>query len=94
MGWDSSPRASQTDTYVNGGYPHLPVIQGNTPAAFRKALQSAKSFLDATAKDGYKVIAINSWNEWTEGSYLEPDTVNKLGYPAETAKVFPKVRPS
>jgi hypothetical protein len=94
MSLDSSPRTSQDDTYVSGGYPYLPVIQGNTPAAFGKALQSAKSFLDATAKAANKVITINSWNEWTEGSHLEPDTANKLGYLAETARVFPKVCPS
>jgi Glycosyltransferase WbsX len=94
MGWDSSPRASQTDSYVDGGYPYMPVIQGNTPAAFGKALRSAKTFLDAEAEGGEKVLTINSWNEWTEGSYLEPDTVNKLEYLAEIAKVFPKVRGS
>jgi hypothetical protein len=92
VGWDSSPRAAQTDTYVNGGYPFLPVIQDNTPAAFGKALRSAKAFLDAEGGGGEKVLTVNSWNEWTEGSYLEPDTVNKLGYLTEIAKVFPKTR--
>jgi hypothetical protein len=27
-----------------------------------------------------KIITINAWNEWSEGSYLEPDTLWKYGY--------------
>ena len=27
-----------------------------------------------------RILNINCWNEWTEGSYLEPDTVNGYGY--------------
>ena len=33
---------------------------------------------------------INSWNEWTEGSYLEPDTVHGMGYLEAVKRVFIK----
>jgi hypothetical protein len=29
---------------------------------------------------GPRILNINCWNEWTEGSYLEPDTVNGMKY--------------
>ena len=34
------------------------------------------------------LITINSWNEWTETSYLEPDTLNGYGYLEAVKKVF------
>jgi hypothetical protein len=91
MGWDSSPRACQSDMYIEKQYPFLPVVQGNTADAFGKALRSAKKFLDDSPDLQNKILTINSWNEWTEGSYLEPDTVNKFDYLNEIGKAFPKV---
>ena len=35
-----------------------------------------------------KLITVNSWNEWTEGSYLEPDTKWGFGYLEAVKKVF------
>ncbi len=87
MGWDSSPRTCQSDAFINAGYPFMPTLGGNTPAAFRQALQRAKAFLDERPA-GPNVLTLNAWNEWTEGSYLEPDTVNGLGYLAAIRDTF------
>jgi hypothetical protein len=42
----------------------------------------------------HKILTINSWNEWTEGSYLEPDTRNKYEYLNQISKVFGKPQKS
>jgi hypothetical protein len=87
MGWDSSPRTVQSDVYVNRGYPAGPVLVDNSPAEFEKALRSAKQFLaDRPAK--HNILTINSWNEWTEGSYIEPDVEHKYAYLEAIRKVF------
>jgi len=88
MGWDSSPRACQSDIYIEKDYPFLPVVQGNTPENFGKALRSAKDFLDRSHDLKQKILTINSWNEWTEGSYLEPDTLNRYAYLDQIRSVF------
>jgi hypothetical protein len=87
MGWDSSPRAEQSDVYDSVGYPFTPVLRGNTPAAFRAALVRARAFLDE-GRTRDKILTINAWNEWTEGSYLEPDTIHGLGYLQAIREVF------
>jgi hypothetical protein len=87
MGWDPSPRTVQSDVYANAGYPFTPILTHNTPANFRAALHLAKQHLDQRA-DAPKILTLNAWNEWTEGSYLEPDTVNGMGYLEAIRDVF------
>jgi hypothetical protein len=87
MGWDASPRTIQSDTYVNRGYPAGPVLVGNTPAEFEIALRAAKKFL-ADRPDKHNILTLNSWNEWTEGSYIEPDTVHGYAYLEAIDRVF------
>lgn len=87
MGWDASPRTIQSDAYDNLGYPFMPTLDGNTPEKFGKALLTAKEFLDK-GQTNPKILTINAWNEWTEGSYLEPDTVYGLRYLEAIKKVF------
>lgn len=89
MGWDPSPRTNQDSAFKNSGYPHTPIIVGNTPEAFKKALMQARQFMDLHLKKN-KILIINAWNEWTEGSYLEPDTVHKMGYLNAIKEVFGK----
>jgi hypothetical protein len=87
VGWDSSPRACQSDIYTKSAYPFLPVVQGNSPHRFREALESAKRFLDSSPSNT-KLLTLNSWNEWTEGSYLEPDTEHHFMYLDQIRAVF------
>ncbi len=87
MGWDSSPRTIQSDVFENVGYPYTPVLDGNTPEAFREALQKFKDLVDRTHGQP-KILSVNAWNEWTEGSYLEPDTVYGMGYLEAIRDVF------
>jgi len=87
MGWDSSPRCDSSSEWGNYGYPFMNIIGNNTPENFRKALQVTKGkMLDDPS--GPRVLTINCWNEWTEGSYLEPDTKNKFGYLEAVKSVF------
>jgi hypothetical protein len=86
MGWDSSPRTIQTEKFANQGYPYTSTLSGNTPEAFRKALVQARRFMDRSSAP--KILTINAWNEWTEGSYLEPDTVTGMGYLEAIREVF------
>lgn len=85
MGWDSTPRTIQSDVYDHLGYPFLPILQNNYPSEFKKALEQVKQFLDKTKSS---IFTINAWNEWTEGSYLEPDTINGFGYLEAIKDVF------
>jgi hypothetical protein len=87
MGWDPSPRAYQGDKYGNYGYPFTNTISGNTPEKFREALALTKQRLLANS-NGPRIMNINSWNEWTEGSYIEPDQRNGMAYLDAVRDVF------
>jgi hypothetical protein len=89
MGWDASPRCMQSDKFEMRQYPWTPVLTGNTPAVFEKALRDAKQFLDRY-NPKQKILVINSWNEWTEGSYLLPEKRTGTGYLDAIKTVFGK----
>lgn len=91
VGWDSTPRACQTDNYRLGEYPFTSVIVNNTPEAFRAALESARAFTVTNLPRDKRIITVNSWNEWTEGSYLEPDVANGTAYLDAVRDVFKRI---
>jgi hypothetical protein len=47
----------------------------------------AKSFVERGGNQP-QIITINAWNEWTEGSYLEPDSVHGMDYLNAIRNVF------
>ncbi len=78
VGWDNNPR------YVRlGGW----VTKNNTPENFEKALRIAKEYADRHPEQP-PLITVNSWNEWTETSYLEPDDLYGYGYLEAVKRVF------
>ena len=87
MGWDSSPRCDLKSEWANVGYPFMNTIGNNTPENFKTALQMTKEKL-LSNPNGPRILTINCWNEWTEGSYLEPDTIHGMKYLEAIKEVF------
>jgi hypothetical protein len=78
VGWDNNPRFKE---FRPG------VVKNNTPQEFRKALEKARDYVDAHPEQP-PLISINSWNEWTETSYLQPDDLFGYGYLEAVKEVF------
>jgi hypothetical protein len=76
VGWDNSPRTAKSA-----------VVKNNTPENFAKALRYAKEYVD-NHPEQVPLITINSWNEWTETSYLQPCNVFGYGYLEAIKEVF------
>lgn len=87
MGWDASPRCMQSDKFELRNYPWTPVFVGNSPASFKQQLTEAKNFLDKY-NPKHKILVLNSWNEWTEGSYLLPEKKYGDAYLKAIKEVF------
>lgn len=72
IGWDNTPR------YPDKGKESVIHIN-NSPESFAAYLIKAKDYADNHPEQP-KLIIINAWNEWIEGSYLEPDMRWGYGY--------------
>lgn len=80
IGWDDTPR------YPTKGRKDV-VHYNNSPESFGAFLQIAKEYLKKHPEQP-KLIVINSWNEWVEGSYLEPDMRWGFSYLEAVKKVM------
>jgi len=80
MGWDNTPR------YPEFGQDRV-VHMGNTPESFAMYLQEAREYLNERP-DQPPLIILNAWNEYVEGSYLEPDMKWGYGYLEAVKKVM------
>ncbi len=84
-GWDSRP--------WHGG--NAVVRYGRNPENFRRHLQDAKAFLDKYVPQGkaLPIALIEAWNEWGEGSYIEPHAEFGFGYLDAIRAVFTDAPP-
>ncbi len=80
VGWDSSPRFNELR-------PGSGIVKDAKPIEIAKALTAAKAYVDARPAN-VPLITINSWNEWTETSYLQPDDLYGYGYLDAVKRVF------
>ncbi|MCQ2143458.1 MAG: glycoside hydrolase family 99-like domain-containing protein [Bacteroidales bacterium] len=82
--WDPNPRYP-----LESGVQDC--VSGSTPEKFEVFLRKAKDYVDAHP-DQAPLITVNAWNEWAEGSYLEPDGDFGTGFLEAVRRVFPPVR--
>jgi lipopolysaccharide biosynthesis protein len=70
LGWDNTARRGK------GAH----IAHGATPAKFRYWLRSAMLQAERHDPGADHLIFVNAWNEWAEGTYLEPDVHFGRGY--------------
>ena len=86
VGWDNTPRylSHHLGDPVKGA-----VVKNNTPENVELAFRAAKKYVDENPTQP-PLITVNSWNEWTETSYLQPDDLYGYGYLEKIRDVFLK----
>ena len=67
--WDRSPRSGSKAA----------VWHRSTPDLFKKHVSKAINIV-SKKPDEHKIIFLQSWNEWAEGNYIEPDLVFGKSY--------------
>lgn len=69
-GWDASPRHGDRAL----------ILHNRNLSSFRNWCDQAIDFSRKSADRQSDFVLINSWNEWAEGSNLEPDSAEGYGY--------------
>ena len=78
VGWDNNTRFVEKRCAID---------ENLNPETFKIYLEKAKAYVDAHP-DQTPLITINAWNEWVEGSYLEPDERFGMRYLEAIKEVF------
>lgn len=79
-GWDSRPWHGENNL----------VRFGRTPELFKRHLLDASEVVEARnpKSEGPKAVLVEAWNEWGEGSYIEPHSEFGFGYLDAIREVF------
>ena len=78
--WDPNPRYPMAHAAQH-------VVFDVTPSKFEHFLRKAKAYVDAHPAQP-PLVTINAWNEWAEGSYLEPDQEHGYDFLRAVRRVF------
>lgn len=75
VSWDNTPRKGKKGV----------VIEGATPEKFQQYMQRQ---MEHAKQAGSEYLFLNAWNEWAEGTYLEPDEDHSYQYLEAIAKLM------
>ena len=78
--WDNEPRRT------NSGYSYV----GTSPVKYEDWLSQAIEYSAINPVLGKRFVAVNAWNEWAEGAYLEPDIYYGSAYLNATKRALIK----
>lgn len=79
-GWDKRPWGGSRDPKHDESV--------STPGQFERHLRAAKTFMDNTTNKTPKMGVICCWNEFGEGSYIEPTKQDGFSHLEKVKKVF------
>lgn len=78
MAWDNTARRQERASF----------FVNSTPQRTERWLSGISQSYDIDGrKDKDRLIFVNAWNEWAEGTYLEPDVHNGYGYANSVANL-------
>ncbi|MCR5566929.1 MAG: glycoside hydrolase family 99-like domain-containing protein [Clostridiales bacterium] len=83
-GFDNTSRRATTGCQI---------IMNNTPEAYKKWLTGLLSESQVFHSREENIIFLNNWNEWAEGSHLEPDMRYGYAYLQATREAMEEIRP-
>ena len=64
------------------------VVTGASPEKFNRYL---RQLLDISERQDKEYVFLTAWNEWGEGAYLEPDTINRYAYLSAVKKAVDSI---
>lgn len=85
VSWDNTARKAYQDK--------CHIFQGLNPSTFRVWLQDIVTESKKIHKQSEDICFVNSWNEWAEGSHLEPDIRYGYAYLQAVKDVLEYTRP-
>jgi glycosyltransferase involved in cell wall biosynthesis/SAM-dependent methyltransferase len=83
-GWDNTPRRPN----------HASIFTGATPYLYKEWLRDVSKLTRESHPDEEHIVFINAWNEWAEGTHLEPDQRFGYGYLQATSEVVTEMHRS